>query len=142
MNKDMRFAVVLTKQGLEELKENLGNFLIDQPLLRCSKVDLDQPYLSMKAFNDKTKQFCRLHIPHHFVQFVAEQVAGKTLVGFDSRSAKKSQETCSQDSGAWDRKQTLSDPVVSTEPNHCCLGDPGVAFRRDLFLHQTPFHVV
>jgi hypothetical protein len=89
MNKDMRFAVVLTKQGLEELKENLGNFLIDQPLLRCSKVDLDQPYLSMKAFNDKTKQFCRLHIPHHFVQFVAEQVAGKTLVGFDSRSAKK-----------------------------------------------------
>lgn len=89
MHKDTRFAVVLTKQGLEELKDNLGNFLIDGPLLRCSKVDFDQPYLSIKAFHDKTKQFCRLYIPHHFVQFVAEQAAGKTLVGFDSRSVKK-----------------------------------------------------
>ena len=31
----------------------------------------------------------RLYIPHHFVQLVAEQAAGKTLVGFDSRSVKK-----------------------------------------------------
>ena len=89
MNRDIRFAVVLTKQGLEELKDNLRNFLIDQPFLRCSKVDFDQPYLSIKAFHDKTKQFSRLYIPHHFVQFVAEQAAGKTLVGFDSKSVKK-----------------------------------------------------
>jgi hypothetical protein len=90
MNKDIRFAVVLTKQGLEELKDNLRNFLIDQPFLRCSKVDFDQPYLSIKAFHDKSKQFCRLYIPHHFVQFVAEQAPGKTtLLGFHSGSVKK-----------------------------------------------------
>jgi hypothetical protein len=52
-------------------------------------MDFDQPYLSVKAFHDKTKQFCRLYLPHHFVQFVAEQAPGKTLVGFDSRSEKK-----------------------------------------------------
>ena len=89
MHKDTRFAVVLTKQGLEELKDNLGNFLIDQPFLRCSKVDFDPPYLSIKAFHDKSKQFCRLYVPHHFVQFVAEHATGKTLIGFDSRSGKK-----------------------------------------------------
>ena len=89
MHKDTRFAVVLTKQGLEDLKENLGNFLIDWAFLRCSKVDFDQPYLSIKAFHDKSKQFCRLYIPHHFVQFVAEQAPGKTLIGFDSKSVKK-----------------------------------------------------
>jgi hypothetical protein len=89
MHKDMRFSVVLTKEGLEELKDNLGNFLIDRPFLRCSKVDFDQPYLSIKAFQDKAKQFCRLYIPHHFVQFVAEQAPGKTLIGFDSKSVKK-----------------------------------------------------
>ena len=85
----MRFSVVLTKEGLEELKDNLGNFLIDRPFLRCSKVDFDQPYLSIKAFQDKAKQFCRLYIPHHFVQFVAEQAPGKTLIGIDSKSVKK-----------------------------------------------------
>lgn len=89
MNKDIRFAVALTKQGFEELKDNLRNFLIDQPFLRCSKVDFDQPYLSIKAFHDRSKQFSRLYIPHHFVQFVAEQAGGKTLVGIDSKSVKK-----------------------------------------------------
>ena len=86
MHKDTRFAVVLTKQGLEELK---GNFLIDQPFLHCSKVDFDQPYLSIKAFHDKSKQFCRLYVPHHFVQFVAEHATGKTLIGFDSSQRKR-----------------------------------------------------
>ena len=93
MNKDIRFAVVLAKQGLEELKDNLRNFLIDQPFLRCSKVDFDQPYLSIKAFHDKTKQFSRLYISHHFVQFVAEQAPGKTtLLGFHGsvKKAKRS----------------------------------------------------
>ena len=89
MHKDMRFAVVLTKQGLEDLKENLGNFLIDWPFLRCSKVDFDQPYLSIKAFHDKTKKFCRLYIPHHFVQFAAEQTPGQALIGYHSGSVKK-----------------------------------------------------
>ena len=77
MNKDIRFAVVLTKQGLEELKDNLRNFLIDQPFLRCSKVDFDQPYLSITAFHDRTKQFSRLYIPHHFVDLSQSRLLAK-----------------------------------------------------------------
>jgi hypothetical protein len=76
MDQNVKFGVVLNMT--KELAENLANYLIEWPFLRCSKIGFADSYLIVHAWHDKAGGFHKFYIPHTSVQFIVEHTEPET----------------------------------------------------------------
>jgi hypothetical protein len=104
MDELIRFAVVLTKQGVSEVCERARDFLKENEFFLCSSVTFDLGYLKIRAIDEAAREIQTFHIPHRSVAFVAERSEGKRLVGFGPDASK-----------SWNLRQ--SDPGATLPPD-------------------------
>jgi len=88
MHQDIKYGVIPTKQGLEELFQSLENFLTDHKYFRCSEVTFETYFLKIRAFHDQAKTFSTIYIPTQFVACVVEHSEGRPAIGFRPDSLK------------------------------------------------------
>lgn len=88
MHEEIKYGVIPTKQGLEELSQRLENFLTDPKFFRCSEVRFEPEFLKIRAFHDEAKTFVTIYIPAQFVACVVEHSEGRPAIGFRPDSLK------------------------------------------------------
>jgi hypothetical protein len=82
MHQDIKYGVIPTKQGLEELSQGLENFLTDHKFFRCSEVTFEREFLKIRAFHDQARNFLTIYIPTQYVACVVEHSEGRPAIGF------------------------------------------------------------
>ena len=85
MDREIKYGVVPTKQGFEELFKGLEPFLTEYRFFRCSEVTFESSFVRIRAFHEQMKSFQTIHIPLQFVAYVIEQT-NRPLVGFQVES--------------------------------------------------------
>ena len=88
MHQDIKYGVIPTKQGLEELFQSLENFLTDHKYFRCSEVTFEPNFVKIRAIHDQAKTFMTIYIPAQFVSSVVEHSEGRPAIGFKPDSLK------------------------------------------------------
>ena len=90
MHPEIKYAVVPTKRGLEEITRGLENFLTDSRFFRCSEVAFESAFVRVRAFHDQMKSFQTIYIPAEFIAYVVEHTdrpsAGFSADSFRSRT--------------------------------------------------------
>jgi hypothetical protein len=88
MPEEIKYAVIPTKPGLEELSQGLENFLSDPKFFRCSEVRFESEFLKVRAFHDQAKNFVTIYIPARSVACIVEHSEGRPAIRFMPDSLK------------------------------------------------------
>ena len=81
MDREIKYGVIPTRQGFEELFAGLEAFLTEHKFFRCSEVAFESTFVKIRAFHEQMKGFQTIYVPIQFVAYVIEE-GDQPLIGF------------------------------------------------------------